>query len=1303
MKFLVLCLLLVNASPASQAIPVNDCTDLQNLNNDLSETYTLTNDIDCGNSSQWNDGAGFIPIGSGSLEGFCGSLDGQNYTIWYLEINRPTTDDVGLFSHLCATGQVYDLQLHNCSIHANDYIGAIVAINEGFIGNINASGRVTGQNTVGGLVSWNTGYLNSVQFIGNVTCPAFTTNTGGIAAVNSYGQIIKASFFGIIKGGQSVGGIVSENTDASIIQVKFSGEITGDREYTGGLVAQQQQGGILTNGQVTANITGVYDVGGVVGANYGSISSVRFEGSVVGLSPGDFIGGLAGYNGATIHDCQVNATIFGTHVTGGAVGSNIGRIEEVTIEGTVLTRLESSHIGGLIGQNSGTLLNGNFTGIVQGLLYVGGAVGYSYGNGQIRSIRFWGVVTGYDDIGDTIGGLVGYNGETLIDAHAVGQISGSYYVGGAVGDNPGEISSVTFEGTVVGQNPGEAVGGLVGQLAGSLSNSFVNATVTGTYRVGGAVGHSYGVIQNTQSYSTVISEDRLTGGFIGENTVEETGGIISDSTFFGNVTGQIIVAGFIGANTGIVHNCSSSGTITGGASVGGFIAQNAGIVTNCTTNATVHASSDRVGGIVADNQATGTISDCLSNATLLGERDDVGAIVGLNAGSVTRCQGYGTVHARDRVGGLIGRQLFTGELKQSYTHAEVFAEFDRAGGAVGDNAGLIEECASLSHVSGQDEVGGLIGRSTDTTNNVSDSYAAGCVESKSSKGGLTGSQANGIFTNVYWDTETTLQQDPAGKSGSFNLRSYGKSTRDLYHERTYSSWKFGDQQTWSIIEGQTYPYHQQLDLEKLPVAPELHCPRETTFFEIWIPRILFLISAVALGLWLDALYKHYTHRNTTQRNLQTTSNTFRASIQIKSTGESFKLETPLIRETRVGHGGHANKVPTDQNQLNRALLNAALTGHYDLAVSLASQGANPLMATENHQTALHLVVMAGSRLTAYHLMNLSSDPTVWSCHFERTLLALNENGCAITDIDISAHSMNDEQFRRLIDSISKHNTVKSLNVSYNSITDLGAVYFARQASRLNALQTVNLNYNLLSDDGVWELKQKLPSQMDVLIKGNQLLSTNRNDWALITTAPTGLLAYLSATMNPIIPLEWRFTLAKYQVIPTFGFFMGILDKVLDGLLILELDQTYQEDLTLISFSFFVISALVVGLLAIRILYGTWLPHQLTHILRWILFLPLLTPELVRLVTGMGYIDSPLAILRFTQFLLDDIPQFVISIIFLNRKGFNLIALSRLCFSFVGSVGLFINTLYNVPTLRNSLRQLTGSTNLLMTQLRLQET
>ncbi len=68
---------------------INNCQQLQDINNDLSSSYELARNIDCSDTVNWNGGAGFAPIGNplGSTF-FTGLLAGNNYSISDLYINQ---------------------------------------------------------------------------------------------------------------------------------------------------------------------------------------------------------------------------------------------------------------------------------------------------------------------------------------------------------------------------------------------------------------------------------------------------------------------------------------------------------------------------------------------------------------------------------------------------------------------------------------------------------------------------------------------------------------------------------------------------------------------------------------------------------------------------------------------------------------------------------------------------------------------------------------------------------------------------------------------------------------------------------------------------------------------------------------------------------------------------------------------------------------------------------------------------------------------------------------------------------------
>jgi hypothetical protein len=80
---------------------ITDVLDLQAMGGNLGANYTLGNDIDATNTSisgnpSNNGGLGFAPVGT-DINKFTGNLDGRNYTITGLYINRSTADHVGLF------------------------------------------------------------------------------------------------------------------------------------------------------------------------------------------------------------------------------------------------------------------------------------------------------------------------------------------------------------------------------------------------------------------------------------------------------------------------------------------------------------------------------------------------------------------------------------------------------------------------------------------------------------------------------------------------------------------------------------------------------------------------------------------------------------------------------------------------------------------------------------------------------------------------------------------------------------------------------------------------------------------------------------------------------------------------------------------------------------------------------------------------------------------------------------------------------------------------------------------------------
>jgi filamentous hemagglutinin family protein len=122
--------------------------------------------------------------------------------------------------------------------------------------------------------------------------------------------------------------------------------------------------------------------------------------------------------------------------------------------------------------NGTTAYNGSFAGLghtISNLFILTsspdvGLFGQTSSGSTIRDVgRLGGSVNG----SDYVGGLVGYNNGTIINAYATVSVTGNNYVGGLVGYNNGTIINAYATGSVTGTS-GTNVGGLVGYNNGTI-------------------------------------------------------------------------------------------------------------------------------------------------------------------------------------------------------------------------------------------------------------------------------------------------------------------------------------------------------------------------------------------------------------------------------------------------------------------------------------------------------------------------------------------------------------------------------------------------------------------------------------------------------------------------------------------------------------------------------------------------------------------------------------------------------------------------------------------------------------------
>ena len=334
------------------------------------------------------------------------------------------------------------------------YVGGIVGRNtseDGKVGQLLGMGNsnegfVIGNNYVGGVIG-----KNEVAITGTAKDSVGIVNSGTVIA---------------LAGG--AGGIIGENS-ANITHVimKNEGEVHGndsiegskEENGTGGIIGVNALGANISNSslmnRVNGNVSGVANVGGIIGINHGFITGGRDDKNNYYK--------YQIYNNGTIQAGSYNAT-----------------------NGTI-TAFAGENIGGLLGNNSGTLTAGYNTGVVDAgqSSNVGGIAGTN--SGTLDQV-FNSVVT----VTKTETGATDADGRKLYNYTYTdgGAISGASNVGGIVGSNTAEGKlSNAYSTTAVAGNSN--VANIVGSNAGQVSNIYGYAANRNTNVNGGNVSNSY--------------------------------------------------------------------------------------------------------------------------------------------------------------------------------------------------------------------------------------------------------------------------------------------------------------------------------------------------------------------------------------------------------------------------------------------------------------------------------------------------------------------------------------------------------------------------------------------------------------------------------------------------------------------------------------------------------------------------------------------------------------------------------------------------------------------------------------------
>lgn len=440
-------------------------------------------------------------------------------------------------------------------IYGWENVGGIAGKNSGKIDNVNSNINlyVIDEATRNALKG-NAGIALNAQFFGGVT----GENVGIITNATNRARVDAAQ-------ASYVGGIVGKNTseDGKVGQLLGMGNsnegfVIG-KNYVGGVIGKnevaitgtaEQSVGIVNSGTVIALAGGA---GGIIGENSADITHVimknegevhgnaSFEGSTEENGTGGIIG-VNGYKadgtGANISNSslmnRVNGNVSGVANVGGIIGINYGIITggrdannnyykyQIYNNGTIqagsydatngtITAFAGENIGGLLGNNSGTLTAGYNTGLVDAekSSNVGGIAGTN--SGKLDQV-FNSVVT----VTKTETGATDADGRKLYNYNYTdgGAISGASNVGGIVGSNTvgGKLSNAYSTTAVAGNRN---VANIVGSNAGQVSNIYgyaANGNTNVTNVNGGTVRNSYiikedGTLQNGNDAKKLESYD----------------------------------------------------------------------------------------------------------------------------------------------------------------------------------------------------------------------------------------------------------------------------------------------------------------------------------------------------------------------------------------------------------------------------------------------------------------------------------------------------------------------------------------------------------------------------------------------------------------------------------------------------------------------------------------------------------------------------------------------------------------------------------------------------------------------------
>lgn len=477
---------------------------------------------------------------------------------------------------------------------------------------------------------------------------------------------------------------------------------------------------------------------------------------------GVFVGGGHSISGLEISGDGSYKGLF-RYIQPGAVVSGL------TVVGSVAPGGSRSTVGGIAGENRGSIIACNFIGSVTGVESVGGIAGSNGLGGIIEGCAVDGGVHGTHFVGGIAGDNRGVirgctntaeinttpeqNSVDITDISLQSltgseSVSAATDIGGIAGGSSGVIRGCTNRGSVGYKHMGYNIGGIAGSQSGYITGCINHGTVSGRKEVGGIVGQMEPMTNIEYQVDTL---QMLKGEL--EELSELTGAAVSGaqgaagsvSGYLGRVQGHVTDAyeavealipnpenpvlpdkdallaaqNALGSSlTGITS--SISGAVGALNSLAGGLSSDMGAVMEQidVISAVVDGAAENLGGTVTDISdldteldLTGKVADCSNSGDILAD---------LNAGGIAGSVGVENDLDPEDDMIAVGDSSLNADCKmravilRCSSRGSVSAAKQNVGGVVGwASMGLVRDCFASGHVGGSaaQYVGGVAGQS----------------------------------------------------------------------------------------------------------------------------------------------------------------------------------------------------------------------------------------------------------------------------------------------------------------------------------------------------------------------------------------------------------------------------------------------------------------------------------------------------------------------------------------------------------------------------------------------------------------